>query len=178
MSRVRLPWKRGPKAREIACRADEILDRLGKSPRAFLSLRQSAAALGVSTQPLRDWIRLGYLHRDGPRKQISVKEVVRFVVYLTTKAKAYNWRRHRQRIYRHGIEPVFPFEKLRGARFIWPKGKDTLSPSALARLANCHPSLIRKAIYRREVAGRRASPYRWVITRKAWATAFPFCCCR
>jgi hypothetical protein len=66
MGKPRLPWKRGPIAWEVANRADEILEALAENRRRFLSLRRASEMLGVSTQPLRDWIKLGYLKQDGP----------------------------------------------------------------------------------------------------------------
>jgi len=87
MGKPRLPWKRGPRAWEIAQRADSIMAALHASRRGFYSLRKAAKLLGVSTQPVRDWIRLNHLKRDGPRQQISRGELKRFVHELTKRAK-------------------------------------------------------------------------------------------
>jgi hypothetical protein len=40
-------------------------------------------------------------------------------------------------------------------------------------LARCHPSLIRKAIYERQVKAIRPTPFRWGINKKDWERAFP-----
>lgn len=174
VNRARLPWKRGPRAWEVACRAYEILVELEHSPRSFLSLRKAAAMLGLSTQPLRDWIRLGYLHRDGPRKQISINELTRIVIDLASRAKPFDPERYLDRIYIPRPELEDTFGKLWSSKFIWPKGRTALSPSELACLTGCHPTLIRLAIRREHVHGRRRTPERWEITRRAWSNAFPF----
>jgi hypothetical protein len=174
----RLPWKRGPVAWGIACRADEILVEVARCPRRFHSLRRAAHFLGVSTQPLRDWIRLGYLQRDGPRLQISAAELRRFVRWLQNRAEPFDPEEYLDRLYRKRSRPPRPFDKLRAAQFAWPKDRAALTPKELAQLVGCHPSLIVKAIRSDHlfsgVRGRRRTPCRWEITRRSWSGAFPF----
>ena len=53
----RLPWKRGPVTWKVTCRADKIFAILVGGSCNFLNLRRAARCPGVSTQPLRNWIR-------------------------------------------------------------------------------------------------------------------------
>jgi hypothetical protein len=163
----RLPWKRGPVAWEIAQRADSILETLKASRRGFYSLRRTAKLLGISTQPVRDWIRLGYLKREGPRGQIAKGGLDRFLGDLEKRAEPFDPRNYLERIPR-----TYPFKKLGRVRFEWPKGRDALKPSELATLAGCHPSLVIKAIRCRKLRGRRRSPCRFEISKAAWHNAW------
>ena len=163
----RLPWKRGPAAWEIVKRAEEILENLENKNRGFFSLRRAAAMLGVSTEPLRYSIKRRWLKRDGPRLQISKKELKRFVKWLVDRAEPFDPREHRDGLkrYRRGR---FPFSKLNSARFVWPKERKTLTPKEYAQLAGCHPSLVIKAIHESELNARRRTPCRWEIARYPW----------
>jgi hypothetical protein len=163
----RLPWKRGPRAWEIAQRADVVLDTLNAGRRGFYSLRRTAKLLGISTQPVRDWIRLGQLRRDGPRRQISRNELKQFVYKLVHRAESFDPENYLDR-----FPLTFPFKKLGDARFVWPKGRKALNPRALAILAGCHPSLILKAIHCGRLRGRRRSPCRWEVSKSAWRNVF------
>lgn len=172
MGKLRLPWKRGPRAYEIALRADEILEALSASRRGFYSLRRTAKLLGVSTQPVRDWIRLGYLKREGPRPRMSRFEIERFVWMLTERAEAYDTSKYVDRIECNRKVPSWRWRKLATALFVWPKDRDMLKPPELAKLIGCHPSLIIKAIYADRVRGYRPTPRRWAIKRRSWRNAF------
>ena len=173
--RPRLPWKRGPVAWSIARRADEVGRRLESASRNFFSLRRTAAILGVSTQPVRAWVRLGHLRRDGPRGQVAKAELTRFVGWLRERAEPFDNQTYTRRLTRKPGSQTFPFQALAQAQFLWPKGRPALTLRELAALIGCHPSLLIKAIkqypYRR--LGRRKSPGRWEITRRAWQGVFP-----
>ena len=78
MGKPRLPWKRGPAAWRVKRRADEILAALAAAPSPLVSLRGAARLLGLSTQPLRDWAKQGYLSRTGPRGRFTVPELERW----------------------------------------------------------------------------------------------------
>jgi hypothetical protein len=164
----RLPWKRGPAAWKIKLDAHEIKIRLAIEKRNFFSLRKAARLLSVSTQPVRDWIRLGYLKREGPRGQIARGELGRFVGWLEERAEPFDQMNYLQR-----LPHTYPFKKLRSASFVWPKDRKTLIPSELAALAGCHPSLVIKAIRCGELRGRNRSPCRFEISKQAWRNAFP-----
>ena len=168
----RLPWKRGPRAWEIAQRADAILETLNNSRRGFYSLRRTAKLLGISTQPVRDWIRLGQLKRDGPRLQISRAELKRFIFELIHRAEPFERENYLDRIELHRKVPNWPWRKLVMADFTWPKGRNLLTPSELAGLIGCHPSLIIKAIIAGRVSAHRRTPGRWAVTRRSWRRRF------
>jgi hypothetical protein len=172
--RPRLPWKRGPAAWKIWLDADEIKIRISAEQRNFFSLRKAARLLNVSTQPVRDWIRLGYLKREGPRGQIARAGLERFVGWFEEKAKSFEMNCRRERFHRHLGRPPHPFEKLRSARFVWPKGRTSLTPKELSSLIPCHPSLVVKAIHASWRLGRRRTPRRCKITRRAWSDTFFF----
>lgn len=159
----RLPWKRGPRAWEIAQRADSILETLHASRRGFYSLRRTAKLLGISTQPLRDWIRLGYLKREGPRGQIAKGELLRFLVWLQQRAEQFD-----SLIYQQRLPQTYPFRKLSYASFVWPKDRKALNPQELAALTGCHPSLVLKAIHEGRLRARHRSPCRWEVSKHAW----------
>jgi hypothetical protein len=164
----RLPWKRGPAAWEIAKRADEILERLARCPRGFLSLRRTAWMLGISTQPLRDWIRRGYIKRNGPRLQFAKDELSQFVKSLERRATPFGPHGYLERLHRNLMRPPYRFDKLKSGRIAWPKGRKTLSPKEFAQLAGCHPSLVIKGIHEHELRGRRRTPCRWEIVKRPW----------
>jgi hypothetical protein len=168
---LRLPWKRGPRAWEIAQRAESILEALSSSRREFYSLRRTAELLGISTQPVRDWIRLGQLKREGPRRQISRSELRRFLTVLLSRAEPYDPENYLERIEHHRKVPRSRWCKILMARFVWPKGTVSLNPSRLAGLVGCHPSLITKAIRAGRLHGSRRTPHRYVITHLAWQRA-------
>ncbi len=176
-NRKRLPWKRGPIAWDIAQRADLILTQL-RDPqechRPWLSLRASARLLGVSTQPLRDWIGRGQLTRDHPRR-IALVELERFVGWLRDKAEPYV-EDPLDRIYGINRGPT-QFGKLSEARFEWPTGRPFLTTGELAELAGCHRTLILKAIQQGWINTQQRNRYGrqwWRISRQAWRAAFPF----
>jgi hypothetical protein len=175
MSKPRLPWTRGPVAWRLARRADEVCRRLAAEPRNFFSLRQAAALLGVSTQPVRDWIGLGHLQCGGPRGRVAKAELVRFVAWLRDHAKPFDPQTYTRRLVRRRRSPVVPFETLAKAHFLWPKGQAALTPRELAGLIGCHPSLVTQAIKRKRWPGlgQRRTPKRWEITRRAWQRVFP-----
>ena len=155
---LKLPWKRGPRAWEIAQRAESILEAMESSRKGFYSLRRTAKLLGISTQPVRDWIRLGQLKREGPRRQIIRSELKRFVMSLVSRAEPYDPENYLDRIEHHRKVPSWRWRKLVTAKFTWPKGTAGLNPSQLAGLVGCHPSLIRKAIHAGRLSGRRKTP--------------------
>jgi hypothetical protein len=164
----RLPWKRGPVAWQVSCRADEILGELAACPRRFLSLRRAARFLGISTQPLRDWIQRGDLKRDGPRLQIHKDELRRFVKLLQERAEPFDSNRYFERLHRKRKRPPYRFEKLLSARIDWPKGRKGLTPKEYARLVRCHPSLVLTAIREHVLHARRRTPCRWEIIKPRW----------
>ncbi len=172
MGKPRLPWKRGPRAYEIAQRADHITETLYAEWRGFYSLRRAARVLGVSTQPVRDWIRLGYIKCDGPRRQISRAELIRFVNYLVDRAEPFDPSNYVLRIEHHRKVESWKWCKLASAQFTWPEGREMLTPSELAILIGCHQSLIIKAIYSGRVRGCRPTPCRWAVKRHSWRLSF------
>jgi hypothetical protein len=169
----RLPWKRGPIAWKVAIGADQIRSKLVADPRQFHSLRRAARIMGVSTQPLRDWNKGKFLHRGGPRLRFSTPELLRFIDWLQARAQPFGAEQYLKRIFGRQGRPTFSFNKLRSARFVWPKGRLTLSPAELSARIGCHPSLLLKAIRASALRGRFRSPARWEITRRAWTKAFP-----
>lgn len=161
---------------EIAARVDEILRGLAGNPRGFFSLRQVARLLGVSTQPVRDWVRLKHLRHDGPRAQVAKNELVRFIRWLVARAEPFALESLSSRFSgRAGRRPrSYPYRALAEARFQWPTGRSALTPSELAGLIGCHPSLIIKAIHDPgNQLGRRRSASRWEVTRRQWQCTFP-----
>jgi excisionase family DNA binding protein len=173
MSKPRLPWKRGPVAHKIAGEAEAVRTRLAAVVRPSLSLRQAAAVLGISTQPVREWIRFGYLRRDRRTRRINREELLRFLDWLAPRAEPFAPANYTQRLIRQTQRFPLPFQKLRRAQIHWPKGRKALSPPELAALVGCHPSLIVKAIRQRwSRLGRRRTPGRWEITRSAWSDTF------
>jgi hypothetical protein len=163
MGKPGLPWKRGPAAWKIASNSEEIKIQLYVQPRKFLSLRKTAKLFGVSTQPIRDWVRLGHLKREGPRRQIALGELERFIGWLKKRAEPFDPQNYLER-----LPLITPFQKLRRAQFVWPKDRNALNPQELAALAGCHPSLILKAIHCGRLHGRHRSPCRFEVTRQAW----------
>lgn len=174
MGRARLPWKRGPIAWRIKRRADAVRQRLASLPQRYLSLRQTARLLGVSTQPVRDWLRLGHLICDKRTSKISHAELERFLAWLSIRAEPYEPHNYTERFIRKTKRYPFPFQKLSNARFHWPKDRKALSPKELAALVGCHPSLIVKAINYRQWSrlGRRRTRCRWEITKSAWSNVY------
>jgi hypothetical protein len=178
MGKPKLPWKRGPAAWKVASSADQILTALAETHRGFFSLRRAARLLGVSTQPLREWIKRDNLNREGPGGKISKAELCRFVRWLKDRAEPFDSSRYLERLHRKLKAPPEEFDKLRAAWFVWPEGRQALSPKELAQLVGCHPSLVLKAITRHgffhRLSGRRRTPCRWEVTKHAWMQAFPF----
>jgi len=127
----------------------------------------------VSTQPLRDWITDQQLNRDGPRGKVSKVELCRFVLWLKDRAEPFDPLNYERRFYSKTRWRRFPFAKLGDTRFFWPLERSWLSPVEIARKVKCHPSLIRKAIYARELSADHPTPYRWGISKKAWVRALP-----
>ncbi len=136
MGKPRLPWKRGPRAYEIAQRADQILETLDTERRGFYSLRRAARVLGVSTQPVRDWLRLGQLKRDGPRRQISRAELVRFINKLVERAEPFDPSNYVRRIEHHRKVESWKWRKL-GVRAIHVARRTGML--TLSRLRNWPP---------------------------------------
>lgn len=178
MGKPRLPWKRGPAAWNVARHADQILKALAETRRGFFSLRRAARLLGVSTQPLRDWIMREDLKREGPGRKISKHELSRFVKWLKDRAEPFDSRRYLKRLHRKLNGPPARFDKLRSARFAWPQGRKALSPKEIAQLVGCHPSLILKAIashgFFQRLRPQRRTRCRWEVTKRAWEDAFAF----
>jgi len=162
------PWERGPAAWQIKLDADAIRDRLGDEKRNFFSLRRAARLLGVSTQPVRDWIRRGHLKREGPRGQIARAELEQFFGWLEEWAEPFHPDNYSKR-----FPSTHLFQKLGRVSFAWPKSRKALSPTELAALTGCHPSLIRKGIRCGRLRGRRRSPGRWEVTRHVWFNSVP-----
>ncbi len=178
MGKPRLPWKRGPAAWNVARHADQILEVLAETRRGFFSLRRAARLLGVSTQPLRDWIMREDLKRAGAGRKISKDELRHFVEWLKDRAEPFDSRRYLERLHRKLKAPPIEFDKLRAARFVWPEGRNALSPKELAQLVGCHPSLILRAItshdFFHRLRGRRRTLCRWEVTKRDWDCGFPF----
>jgi hypothetical protein len=178
MGKPRLPWKRGPAAWKIATAAGDILQELGDTRRGFFSLRQASRLLGVSTQPVRDWLKRQDLKREGAGGKISKDELCRFVTWLQDRAEPFDSRLYLERLHRKLKAPPIEFDKLRAARFVWPEGRKALRPKELAQLVGCHPSLILKAItshgFFHRLRGRRRTPCRWEVTKRDWDYGFPF----
>lgn len=175
MSRPRLPWKRGRVAFELSCSAGDIIEQLIKGTRRFYSLRRAATLFGVSTQPLRDWLRLKHLRRDGSRGQFSREELIRFLRWIEQRAEPFASERLADRFTARTGRLPGPFTRLKRAQFLWPQGKPTLTPSELAGLIGVHPSLIIKAIrYHGSRLARRRSRKRWEIPRQRWRNTFFF----
>jgi hypothetical protein len=168
----RLPWKRGPRAWEIAQRGESILSALDSSHRGFYSLRRAAKLLCISTQPVRAWIRLGHLKLGGPRRQISRETLRRFVIDLQRRAEPFDSYNYVNRFACNQKTLSRRWGKFFYVRFKWPKEKNALSPLELAKLVGCHPSLVIKAIRAGKVFGHRRTPYRWAITKRAWHRSF------
>ena len=173
MPKPRLPWKRGPAAWHVKCRSDQILAQLAVTTRPFLTLRAAARLFGLSTQPLRDWLARGYLRRTGPRLRLSLPELRRFVQWLANRAEPFAESNYQDRFCDPQGHPPYPFKKLTTTSIVWPKRRPALTPSELAALVGCHPSLIVKAIQTGTLRARRRTPRRWTITRRAWTNAFP-----
>jgi hypothetical protein len=174
---TRLPWRRGPAAFAVAQRASEILAALAGQRRRHLSLRATARVLGVSTQPVRDWVRDGHLCRVGPRGRFTRQEVEDFVQWLAAEAEPFPWQQRAARFRRGRGEPSREERRptLELASFVWPARQPALTPGQLADLIGCHPSLIVKAIRASQGRlGRRRSPHRWEITRRQWRATFWF----
>ena len=159
------PWKRGPAAYAVARAADDLLEEMAGMEATHLSLRETAQLLGVSTQPLRDWHRDGWL-RKGPRGlKFPVEELRRFVEWLGRYAKPFDMRARLVRLRKRGEPPPRAWDKLRNRNFRWPKGQRFLRPTELAELLGCHPSLITKAIARGYLQGRKRNKVHWEIWR-------------
>lgn len=171
--RLKLPWSRGPAGWRAALAANEAVKIFSADHRNFHSLRTIAQVLHISTQPLRDWNRLGYLRRDGPRGQFSRSEVIRFLVWLKKRAKPFRAEDYLLRIFGKQGRLARRFNKLRTARFVWPKGRHDLVPMELAVRIRCHASLIVKAIRARELKAHRRTRCRWGVTRREWDRTFP-----
>ena len=172
-ARNQRPWECGPVAYEVASRAGVIAECIAREPQRFLSLRAVARLLGVSTQPVRDWIQAGHLHRSGPQNRLSREELRRFVRWLDLNAVEFYDDREARFHAKRRREPR-PFDKLRHARFFWPKGRKALAPVELAKLVGCHPSLILRAIGCKQLRGHPRSPCRSEATLDAWRDAFLF----
>lgn len=173
MGKPRLPWKRGPAAWKVKCRAAEILQHIAAAPRPFVTLRAAARLFGLSTQPLRDWLASGYLQRTGPARRFTRDDLRHFVQWLAQSAQPFPPARYVERFRdRRGMLP-YPYKKLATASIVWPKRRPALIPSELAALVPCHPSLLLHAIRTRALRARRRTRCRWEITRQAWTRAFP-----
>jgi hypothetical protein len=158
----------------IAQNAAEIRRRLASERRHYFSLRKTAQLLAVSTQPVRDWIRFGYLKQEGPRGQVAKVELERFLDWLCQSAEPFDTDRLTARFTRKlGCSPYL-FQTLANSQFLWPRGRKALTPRELAELVGCHPSLITKAIHKHGFwrLGRRKTPHRWEIGRRAWQNTF------
>jgi len=173
MAKSRLPWKRGPAAWQVKCRAAEILHRIATSTQRPVSLRAAARLFGLSTQPLRDWVRCGYLKPIRPGWPFALEELRRFVLWLQEYAAPFDSANYVRRFFGRRGAPPYEFQKLAATQIVWPTSRTALRPRELAQLVGCHPSLVVKAITMRAVRGRRPTPCRWEITRRAWSGAFP-----
>lgn len=173
MGKPRLPWKRGPAAWKVKTNSDEILKELADTHRGFFTLRRAARLFRLSTQPLRDWTKSGYLSRKGPRLQYDRAHLRQFVEMLRDRAEPFEPQNYERRFYTKIHRRVFRFAKLGHPQILWPRNRPSLGPAEIARLAHCHPSLIRQAIYEGEVKADRPTPFRWRIYKKDWVRAFP-----
>ena len=174
-AKPRLPWKRGPAAGRVVAQVGEVRARLAATRRNFFSLRRAATLLGLSLQPVRDWVRQGYLKRAGPRGQVPKSELRRFVDWLADRAEPFSYAGHTARLTRGLDRPKYSFQKVKEARLSWPRGRETLTPLELADLIGCHPSFIRRALrdhWQRWIR-RGQPPDRWRITRRKWQNTFP-----
>ena len=164
------PWHRGPAAFAIRCRADDILERLAALPETHLSLRRTAAVLGVSTQPLRIWHRDGWLNKGPAGRKFPVEELRRFVLSLKRYAKPHEMRERLRRFGRikaKGQPLPRAWDTLRQASFKWPKGRD-LTPREVAERVGCSASLVTKAIEAGFLQAYRPGRVRWRITKRDW----------
>jgi hypothetical protein len=173
MPKPRLPWKRGPAAWKVKCQADAILQRVATSTQRPLSLRAAARLLGLSTQPLRDWLSYGYLKPTCSGGPFALEELRRLVLWLQKHAQPFDPANYVRRFFGRRVPPPYPFQKLATTQIVWPARRTALTPRELAHLVGCHPSLVVKAITIQAVRGRRPTPCRWEITRPAWSVAFP-----
>jgi hypothetical protein len=169
----RLPWKRGPVAWRVACNSEEILVRLEGCQSPRLSLRRAARMLGVSTQPLRDWTKRKYLKLSGPRLRYAKNELCQLVRWFAERAKPFGSENYLRRFNKCRDGRWYPFRKLAAASFRWPKKRGALTPSEIARLVGCHPSLILRAIKKGRLKARERTRCRAEISRHAWSQAFP-----
>jgi hypothetical protein len=167
-NRPRLPWKRGPSAWKVACESNRILQELSASRRRFYSLRLASRLLGVSTQPLRDWTKRGNVVRHNRRLMYERSELSRFVSWLAKRAQPFDSENYTKRLFPDSNRPHGPFAKLHHSQVSWPKGRRSLFPVEIARLARCHPSLIWKALETVRLRGFRWTPSRWEVRRSDW----------
>ena len=91
---------------------------------------------------------------------------------LKKRAKPCRANEYLRRIYGNDQRPG-PFHRLQAAQFVWPKGRNHLSPAELSILIHCHPSLITKALRASRLSGKKPTPSRWLIARQDWSNAFP-----
>lgn len=161
-------WKRGPAAFELSKRAYSILESLSSQKKHFLSLRRSASELSVAHTTLTRWVEDGIIRREGPGGKIAVEELKRFLQDLERKSKPPPPKssRFKKRYF-------WSFQILAEAKFVWPVGQPSLTPTELADLIGCHASTIRRALSEGILEGIRPSPYRWIVPEYAWFEAFP-----
>lgn len=162
------PWLHGPVAWEVGQRGDAILATLAASPKRFLSQRQTACLLGISTQPVRDWVQAGLLEASGPRKQIPANAVEALVKSFRKCARPYEMKQRLSRLRKPDAFPSQRFGKLFRAVIKWPSKRSSLRPVELAVLVGCHSSMIRQAIHSRILLATRSSPHRWKIRHDDW----------
>lgn len=170
------PCELGPAASPVVRRADAVRARLAATRRRFLSLRRVADLLGVSTQPVRRWIRGGHLRRGGPRGQVPKGELERFLGWLCELERRFGPQSFTARSGAKRGQRQTPFQKVKRAAFSWPKGRAWLSPRELAERIGCDASLVRKALRARMGRPARSAdaPGRWRVTRQTWEACFPF----
>lgn len=165
------PWHRGPTAFAIGSRSNEIMERLAGLSETHLSLRRTAEVLGISTQPLRVWYREGWIKKGPAGRKFPVDELKRFVLWLKRYAKPEDMRQRVRRFSKiKGKHQPLPraWDLLRKASFEWPKGQATLTPSQLAALVGCSPSLVTKAIEDQYLDADRPGRVHWHISKRQW----------
>lgn len=158
--------RRGPAIWRVWDRRQEIDQQLKAAPPFFFSLRKAAAVLGVSTQPLRDWVRDGLLRSSGQRLSFSKADLQSFLRRLAKEMANQEWKHREDRLVAERRRR--PPSKLRRAEFDWPRGRAALTPAELAALVGCHPSLIRKMLDKGQLQRSLRRRGRFEITRQAW----------
>src|SRR3569623_2128202 len=104
--------------------APELLEEMAGIVQTHLSLRETARLLCISTQPLREWHRDGWIRKGPKGLKFPVEEIRRFVLHLQRYAKPYDMRGRYGRFHlKRGKDQPLPgaWSKLKKAEIQWPK---------------------------------------------------------